>query len=210
MSSRHETSAIVAAAACAATIGYCATSFTSISTPLQAQPLAGQLRSIRGAMAASPAAESSPPAALAAGSAALLLGAAAAAGRRQVRGKAARAAEGAVAVKKKRVRGVRVVDGKEIPWNIFSPRAPYKGTTISNETITTRTRLSNWETSHVIMKHDGACPYLEGQSIGIIAPGPDKKGEVPARIRLYSIASSSPGDDETSKTVSLCVKRVLE
>ncbi|CAE8688257.1 unnamed protein product, partial [Polarella glacialis] len=138
---------------------------------------------------------------------ALLLGAAAAAGRRQVRGKAARAAEGAVAVKKK---GVRVVDGKEIPWNIFSPRAPYKGTTISNETITTRTRLSNWETSHVIMKHDGACPYLEGQSIGIIAPGPDKKGEVPARIRLYSIASSSPGDDETSKTVSLCVKRVLE
>ncbi|CAE8624773.1 unnamed protein product, partial [Polarella glacialis] len=120
------------------------------------------LNTSSGAVAASPAAESSPPAALAAGSAALLLGAAAAAGRRQVRGKAARAAEGAVAVKKK---GVRVVDGKEIPWNIFSPRAPYKGTTISNETITTRTRLSNWETSHVIMKHDGACPYLEGQSI---------------------------------------------
>merc|ERR1712217_906102 len=29
-------------------------------------------------------------------------------------------------------------------------------------------------------------------------------------IRLYSIASSAVGDDETSKTVSLCVKRVVE
>merc|ERR1712187_653667 len=51
---------------------------------------------------------------------------------------------------------------------------------------------------------------IEGQSIGVIAPGPDKKGETPAKIRLYSIASSAVGDDETSKTVSLCVKRVVE
>merc|ERR1712110_847379 len=50
----------------------------------------------------------------------------------------------------------------------------------------------------------------EGQSIGIIAPGPDKKGETPAKIRLYSIASSAVGDFEDSKTVSLCVKRVVE
>merc|ERR1719236_71514 len=33
---------------------------------------------------------------------------------------------------------------------------------------------------------------------------------MPAKIRLYSIASSAVGDDETSKTVSLCVKRVVE
>ena len=33
--------------------------------------------------------------------------------------------------------------------------------------------------------------------------GPDKKGETPAKIRLYSIASSAVGDDESSKTVSL-------
>merc|ERR1712232_398090 len=53
-------------------------------------------------------------------------------------------------------------------------------------------------------------PYVEGQSIGIIAPGPDKKGQTPAKLRLYSIASSAVGDDQTSKTVSLCVKRVVE
>ncbi|CAE7226114.1 unnamed protein product [Symbiodinium microadriaticum] len=62
----------------------------------------------------------------------------------------------------------------------------------------------------VTFDHDGKVPYIEGQSIGVIAPGPDKKGETPARIRLYSIASSAVGDDETSKTVSLCVKRVVE
>merc|ERR1711879_703818 len=43
-----------------------------------------------------------------------------------------------------------------------------------------------------------------------ISPGPDKRGQTPAAIRLYSIASSAVGDDETSKTVSLCVKRVVE
>jgi ferredoxin--NADP+ reductase len=62
----------------------------------------------------------------------------------------------------------------------------------------------------VTFDHGGNVPYIEGQSIGVIAPGPDKKGETPAKIRLYSIASSAVGDDETSKTVSLCVKRVVE
>jgi len=113
----------------------------------------------------------------------------------------------ATAVKKK---GVRVVEGKEIPWNLFAPKAPYKGTVISNETITTKTPLVNWETCHVVMRHDKNVPYIEGQSIGIIAPGPDKKGETPAKVRLYSIASSACGDDETFETVSLCVKRVVE
>ena len=125
----------------------------------------------------------------------------------------------ATAVKKK---GVRVVEGKagltlrhglivqEIPWNLFSPKAPYKGSCISKDTITSKTPLVNWETCHVIMDHDGKVPYIEGQSIGIIAPGPDKKGETPAKIRLYSIASSAPGDNETNKTVSLVVKRVVE
>ncbi|CAJ1428570.1 unnamed protein product [Effrenium voratum] len=113
----------------------------------------------------------------------------------------------ATAVKKK---GVRVVEGKEVPWNLFSPKAPYKGSCVSKETITTKTALVNWETCHVIMDHGGSVPYIEGQSIGVIAPGPDKKGETPAKIRLYSIASSSPGDDESNKTVSLVVKRVVE
>jgi ferredoxin--NADP+ reductase len=76
--------------------------------------------------------------------------------------------------------------------------------------LTTETGDANWETCHVTFDHGGKVPYIEGQSIGVIAPGPDKKGETPAKIRLYSIASSAVGDYEDSKTVSLCVKRVVE
>merc|ERR1712099_147792 len=66
------------------------------------------------------------------------------------------------------------------------------------------------ETVHVTFDHGGKFPYLEGMSLGVVAPGPDKKGQTPAALRLYSIASSAVGDDQTSKTVSLCVKRVVE
>ena len=51
-------------------------------------------------------------------------------------------------------------------------------------------------------------PYAEGQSIGIIAEGTDKNGK-PHKLRLYSIASSAPGDYGDGKTVSLCVKRLI-
>lgn len=51
-------------------------------------------------------------------------------------------------------------------------------------------------------------PYLEGQSIGVIAPGKDAKGK-PHKVRLYSIASTAKGDFGDSKHVSLCVKRLI-
>lgn len=113
---------------------------------------------------------------------------------------------------KNRKKGVKVVDGKEIPWNLFGPKAPYTAKVVENhagkhQTLTTPTSDPNWETCHVTFDHGGNVPYIEGQSIGVIAPGPDKKGETPAKMRLYSIASSAVGDDETSKTVTLCVKR---
>merc|ERR1712066_787803 len=67
------------------------------------------------------------------------------------------------------------------------------------QTLTQDTGDANWETAHVTFDHGGNVPYIEGQSIGVIAPGPDKKGETPARIRLYSIASSAVGDDKPDK-----------
>ncbi|CAK0859647.1 unnamed protein product [Prorocentrum cordatum] len=124
----------------------------------------------------------------------------------------------AAAVKKKGVKVVQQLDGREIPWNLFMPKAPYQGTVIKNDvqahTITKPNSSApgdaNWETTHVTFDHGGKVPYVEGQSIGVIAPGPDKKGETPAKIRLYSIGSSAVGDCQDSKTVSLCVKRVVE
>ena len=60
----------------------------------------------------------------------------------------------------------------------------------------------------MVFDHDGKVPYAEGQSIGIVAPGVDANGK-PHKLRLYSIASSAPGDYGDGKTVSLCVKRVV-
>ena len=70
---------------------------------------------------------------------------------------------------------------QEIPWNLFSPKAPYQGKVIENDfhpqTLTQPTGDANWETTHVTFDHGGKVPYIEGQSIGVIAPGPDKKGD---------------------------------
>merc|ERR1719217_999537 len=109
----------------------------------------------------------------------------------------------------------KVVKGREIPWNVFKKNEPLKAKVIKNDvqphTITEDTGDANWETVHVTFETNQKFPYAEGMSLGLIAPGPDKKtGKDPAAGRLYSIASSAVGDDQTSNTVSLCVKRVVE
>merc|ERR1719443_2256464 len=110
--------------------------------------------------------------------------------------------------------GVKIVDGREVPFNIFKKANALKAKVIANDkypqTITENTGDPNWETVHVTFDHGGQFPYLEGMSLGIISPGPDKTGKSPAAPRLYSIASSAVGDSESSTTVSLCVKRVVE
>jgi benzoyl-CoA 2,3-dioxygenase component A len=49
-------------------------------------------------------------------------------------------------------------------------------------------------------------PVLEGQSIGIVAPGTDAEGK-PHKIRLYSIASPREGEKTGANNLSLTVKR---
>eukprot|EP00439_Symbiodinium_sp_Y106_P018910 s3316_g2.t1 len=172
---------IMAALGAAAVVGLGSEAFVA-SKPLQAGS-APSTSSLRGATAV--------PGSGSFGGASRTLAVGAGAVATAVLGRGALLRRRATAVKKK---GVRVVEGKDIPWNLFSPKAPYEGSCVSKETITSKTPLVNWETCHVIMDHGGKVPYIEGQSIGVIAPGPDKKGETPAKIRLYSIASSAPDD----------------
>lgn len=89
--------------------------------------------------------------------------------------------------------------------NTFKPKEPYMGTVLSNTTLT---GPDAGEVVHVVFDTNGELPYLEGQSIGIVADGEDDKGK-PHKLRLYSIASSAPGDYGDGKTVSLCVKRLI-
>jgi ferredoxin--NADP+ reductase len=90
--------------------------------------------------------------------------------------------------------------------NKFRPKEPYVGKCLLNTKITGDDAPG--ETWHMVFSTEGEVPYKEGQSIGIISDGEDKNGK-PHKLRLYSIASSALGDFGDSKTVSLCVKRLV-
>lgn len=94
----------------------------------------------------------------------------------------------------------------DVPLNLIRPSTPYKATLLENVDLTPS---SNEDNRHLVIDlGDSGLRYLEGQSIGVIAPGQDAAGK-PHRLRLYSIASSRDGDDGEAKTISLCVKRTI-
>ncbi|OIW11047.1 hypothetical protein TanjilG_22854 [Lupinus angustifolius] len=90
--------------------------------------------------------------------------------------------------------------------NKFKPKDPYTGRCLLNTKITGDDAPG--ETWHMVFSTEGEVPYREGQSIGVVPDGIDKNGK-PHKLRLYSIASSALGDFGDSKTVSLCVKRLV-
>ncbi|URE30182.1 Ferredoxin--NADP reductase, leaf isozyme [Musa troglodytarum] len=97
-------------------------------------------------------------------------------------------------------------DDEGVVTNKYKPKEPYVGTCLLNSKITGDDAPG--ETWHMVFSTEGEVPYREGQSIGVIADGIDKNGK-PHKLRLYSIASSAIGDFGDSKTVSLCVKRLV-
>lgn len=98
------------------------------------------------------------------------------------------------------------IDKSKVPLNLFRPNTPLSAKVIYNERIVGDEAPG--ETKHMIFNHEGDLKYLEGQSIGIMAPGNDAKGK-PHKVRLYSIASTAHGDFGDDKTISLSVKRLV-
>ncbi len=95
---------------------------------------------------------------------------------------------------------------ENVPVNIYRPNSPYIGKCLSNEELVGEGGIGT--VRHLIFDISGGdLRYLEGQSIGIIPPGTDKKGK-PEKLRLYSIASTRHGDRVDDKTVSLCVRQL--
>ncbi len=104
------------------------------------------------------------------------------------------------------------------PWsaahpyaNLYGPRAAEKfvtATVVGNVRVTEVGR--DYDTHHIVLDF-GAVPFpvLEGQSIGIVPPGPDGAGR-PHLPRQYSVASPRNGERPGYNNVSLTVKRVLE
>jgi benzoyl-CoA 2,3-dioxygenase component A len=89
--------------------------------------------------------------------------------------------------------------------NLYNRGKPAKATVTGNFRLTHADADS--DVRHIILDFgDQPFPVLEGQSIGIVAPGATADGK-PHLVRLYSIASSRDGEKPNANNLSLTVKR---
>lgn len=89
--------------------------------------------------------------------------------------------------------------------NLFGTNAPLKAAVQGNYRLTKAGADS--DVRHIILNLGAAkFPVLEGQTIGIIAPGTDGKGRAHAP-RLYSVSSPRDGERPNTNNLSLTVKR---
>jgi benzoyl-CoA 2,3-dioxygenase component A len=101
------------------------------------------------------------------------------------------------------------------PWSaahpyvaLYGPDAPVVATVSGNLRLTEPGTSS--EIHHIVLDlGTTAFPVLEGQSVGVLAPGLDGDGK-PHRVRLYSIASPREGERPSRNNLALTVKRVTE
>ncbi len=89
--------------------------------------------------------------------------------------------------------------------NVYPLGKPAEATVQGNYRLTAEG--SDADVRHIILDFGGQrFPALEGQSIGVIAPGTDKEGR-PYLPRLYSISSPRDGERPNFNNLSLTVKR---
>jgi benzoyl-CoA 2,3-dioxygenase component A len=89
--------------------------------------------------------------------------------------------------------------------NLYTLGSPFEATVQGNFRLTAETADS--DVRHIILDLGSArFPILEGQSIGILAPGTDKDGK-PHLPRLYSVSSPRDGERPNTNNLSLTVKR---
>jgi benzoyl-CoA 2,3-dioxygenase component A len=99
------------------------------------------------------------------------------------------------------------------PWsaahpyvNLYPIQKPVVATVSGNFRLTAEGASS--DIRHIVLDFSNASfPVLEGQTIGILAPGVDAHGR-PHHVRLYSVASPRDGERPRYNNLSLTVKRV--
>lgn len=99
------------------------------------------------------------------------------------------------------------------PWsaahpyvNLYSIARPAVATVSGNHRLTSVEASS--DIRHIVLDFGNtAFPVLEGQSIGVLAPGLDANGN-PHHVRLYSAASPRNGERPGYNNLALTVKRV--
>jgi ferredoxin--NADP+ reductase len=98
----------------------------------------------------------------------------------------------------------------EVQMHLHSPAEPAEAVCVSNERCTQR--KSAHFVRHVAFDVSGtklAGNFRAGQSFGVLPPGVDEHGK-PHKLRLYSIASPSGGEDGTGAIIATTVKRTID
>ncbi len=89
--------------------------------------------------------------------------------------------------------------------NLYNRARPAKATITGNYRLTNDG--ADNDVRHLILDFgDMPFPVLEGQSLGILPPGLDEKGQ-PHKMRLYSIASARHGEKPNHNNLALTIKR---
>jgi ferredoxin--NADP+ reductase len=107
------------------------------------------------------------------------------------------------------VRGTPVLC--EARMHLLTPAAPGVDTVVSNEKYTASSKAAGF-VRHVSIDVSGtplAGTFLSGQSFGVIPPGVDSHGK-PHKLRLYSIASPTSGEDGKGQVLATTVKRTID
>lgn len=100
------------------------------------------------------------------------------------------------------------------PWSAAHPFTNlYRASNPATATITGNLRVTElgqeYDTHQIVLDMGRTpLPLLEGQSIGIVAPGLDASGK-PHHARQYSVSSARDGERQGFNNLSLTVKRVL-
>lgn len=97
----------------------------------------------------------------------------------------------------------------EARMHIVLPTAPVSGSVVQNK-LCTKGKSASF-VRHVCVDVSGTPlegAWLAGQSFGVVPPGTDASGK-PHKVRLYSIASPSYGEDGFGKVLSTTCKRLI-
>lgn len=98
----------------------------------------------------------------------------------------------------------------EVEMHLVPPSAPVEARVVRNE-LCMRGKSASF-VRHVCVDVSGTPlegRFKAGQSFGIIAPGEDEKGR-PHKVRLYSIASPTRGEDGEGRILSTTCKRLVD
>jgi ferredoxin--NADP+ reductase len=100
---------------------------------------------------------------------------------------------------------------QEAKMHLVPPTAPGVGVVVSNERCTASNKSAGFIRHLVIdvSKTALAGNFICGQSFGVVPPGVDAHGK-PHKLRLYSIASPSFGEDGQGQVLSTTVKRTID